>query len=225
MHKSDTIIHIFTIGQYTQVIVSLYWVYFWMIIQQCMLVGNFYVKIRYNYTDFYHWSIHTSRRIVVSLYCVYCWTIIQQCRLIVDNFHAQIRYNYTHFFICFQKLYRFHAIKLFECQKNAFGIRNTPQHWAFTYNQVYSIQHTRYKVMWIANICFQMLYCFRAINLFECQKNEFGIRNIALSVHKQPSVFNTTYTILSRVNCPHMFSKVVLLSCYQTIRMSNKIHL
>ena len=27
--------------------------------------------------------------------------------------------------------------------------------------------------------------------------------NIELSVHKQPSVFNTTYTIQCRVNCPN----------------------
>ena len=47
-----------------------------------------------------------------------------------------------------------------------------------------------------------------AIKLFECQKNAFGIRNtqyiIALSVHKQPSVFNTTYMIQSRMNCPNV---------------------
>ena len=39
------------------------------------------------------------------------------------------------------------------------------------------------------------------------KKNTFGIRNtqyrIALSVHKQPSAFNTIYTIQSRVNCPN----------------------
>ena len=41
------------------------------------------------------------------------------------------------------------------------------------------------------------------------KKNSFGIRNTqystALSVHKQPSVFNTTYTIQSRVNCSNKF--------------------
>ena len=40
------------------------------------------------------------------------------------------------------------------------------------------------------------------------KKNTFGMRNIEysieLSVHKQPSVFNTTYTIQSRVNCPNV---------------------
>ena len=41
--------------------------------------------------------------------------------------------------------------------------------------------------------------------MFECQKNTFVIRNtqysIALSVHRQPGVFNTTYKIQSSVNC------------------------
>ena len=41
------------------------------------------------------------------------------------------------------------------------------------------------------------------------KKNTFRIRNtqyrIELSVHKQLSVFNTTYTIQSRVDCPNMF--------------------
>ena len=38
---------------------------------------------------------------------------------------------------------------------------------------------------------------FNSVKLFKCQKNTFGIRNtqhrIALGVHKQPSVFNTTH--------------------------------
>ena len=38
------------------------------------------------------------------------------------------------------------------------------------------------------------------------KKNTFGIRNteyiIEFSVHKKQSVFNTTYTIQNRVNCP-----------------------
>ena len=45
---------------------------------------------------------------------------------------------------------------------------------------------------------FQKLCWFGAIKLLECQKN---------TVHKQPSVFNTTYTIQSRVNCPNVFSE------------------
>ena len=40
-------------------------------------------------------------------------------------------------------------------------------------------------------------------------QNTFRIQNteyiIALSVHKQPNVFHTTYTIQSRVNCPNVF--------------------
>ena len=59
---------------------------------------------------------------------------------------------------------------------------------------------------------FQKLYWFRAIKLFECQENTFGIRNtqysIPLSVHKQPNVFNTTYTIHSHVNGPNYFIHV-----------------
>ena len=42
---------------------------------------------------------------------------------------------------------------------------------------------------------------------FNVKKNAFEIRrtqySIELSVHKQPKVFNTTYTIQSRVNCPN----------------------
>ena len=53
-----------------------------------------------------------------------------------------------------------------------------------------------------------MLCWFCTIKFFECQKNTFGIRNtqysLALTVHKQSSVFNTTYTIQSCVNCPHI---------------------
>ena len=51
---------------------------------------------------------------------------------------------------------------------------------------------------------------FRTIKLCKCQQNTFGMRNIQysieLSVHKQPSVFNTTYTIQSHVNCPTMLN-------------------
>ena len=55
---------------------------------------------------------------------------------------------------------------------------------------------------------FQKLCCFRAIKLCKYQKNAFGIRNtqycIKLSVHKQTSVYNITYTLQSRVNCPNV---------------------
>ena len=78
---------------------------------------------------------------------------------------------------------------------------------------------------------FQKLYWFRAIKLFECHKNTFGIWNtqysITLSVHKQPSVFNITHTIHSRVNCPNFiiwFLKVVLVSCYQIVWMKKNTY-
>ena len=42
-------------------------------------------------------------------------------------------------------------------------------------------------------------------NCLNAKKSAFGIRNsqysIALNIHKQPIVFNTTYAIQSRVNC------------------------
>ena len=60
-------------------------------------------------------------QVVVSLYWVYCWTIIQQCMLVVDIFHAKIRYVWN------TKDIIQHSI---EC----------------------SIQHTRYKVVWIAQL-------------------------------------------------------------------------
>ena len=44
------------------------------------------------------------------------------------------------------------------------------------------------------------------MKLFKCQKYTFPMRNtqynIELSVHKQSSVFNITYTIQCRGNCP-----------------------
>ena len=63
------------------------------------------------------------------------------------------------------------------------------------------------KNVYMFSYVFQKLYAFRAIKLFKCQKkNTFVMRNtqysIELSVHKQASVFNTTYTIQCRVNWP-----------------------
>ena len=43
----------------------------------------------------------------------------------------------------------------------------------------------------------------------ECKKKQHSIE---LSVHKQPSVFNTTYTIQNAVNCPIEFCRVPMLS-------------
>ena len=64
---------------------------------------------------------------------------------------------------------------------------------------------------------------FRLSNCLNASKKKtFGMRNtqysIELSVHKQPSVFNTTNAIQCRVNCP-IFSLVwsVLLYDYTTV--------
>ena len=50
-------------------------------------------------------------------------------------------------------------------------------------------------------------------NCLDAKKNTFGKRitpySIALSVHKQPSVYNTTYMIQSRVNCPCVLQSMV----------------
>ena len=47
------------------------------------------------------------------------------------------------------------------------------------------------------------------LNCLNAKKNTFGIRNtqysLVLTFHKRPSVFNTTYTIQSPVNCPFYF--------------------
>ena len=46
------------------------------------------------------------------------------------------------------------------------------------------------------------------------KKNTFGMRNtqcsLELSVHKQPSVFNTIYTIQCCVNCPNDFTPKII---------------
>ena len=64
-----------------------------------------------------------------------------------------------------------------------------------------------------------------AIKLFKCKKKHtFGMRNtqysIELSVHKQPSVFNTIYTIQCCVNCPKMRpnSKIKFIICVCTVQ-------
>ena len=55
-----------TIGQLPQAFVSLYRVYCWKIIQQCMLVvDNFHVKIRYTYTRYSHMFLKV---VLVSCY-------------------------------------------------------------------------------------------------------------------------------------------------------------
>ena len=100
--------------------------------------------------------------------------------LVVDNFHLKFRYTYSyrHFFHTFSKvLLGFHAIKLFECQKNTFGIRNTQY-------------------------------------------------SIALSVHQQPCVFNTTYTIQSRSTqrCSLRFQHLQISLCDIEIYISYFLH-
>ena len=64
------------------------------------------------------------------------------------------------------------------------------------------------KKLYMFPYVFQKLYWFRAIKLFKCQKTKFPMQNtqynLELSVHKQPSVFNTIYTIQCRVNCPNV---------------------
>ena len=72
-------------------------------------------------------------------------------------------------------------------------------------------------------ICFDMFFksCvgFALSNCLNTKKkkNTFGIRNtphsIALSVHKQPSVFDTTYTVQTRVNCHMMQLNFILQRC------------
>ena len=92
---------------------------------------------------------------------------------VVDNFHVKIRYIYTHIF-----LYVFKSCNGF-IQSNCVNEKNM----------------------------YMFSYIIRTIKLLKCKKkNTFAMRNtqynIELSVHKQPSVFNTTYAIQCRVNCP-----------------------
>ena len=72
----------------------------------------------------------------------------------------------------------------------------------------------------------QKLCCFVLSNCLNAKKkNTIGLRNIqysiALSVHGKPSVFNTTYTIKRRVNCPNIFKQTPKMSSSKTL---NKKH-
>ena len=69
-------------------------------------------------------------------------------------------------------------------------------------------------------ICFHMFFKSSVgFGLSNClnakKKNTFGMRNtqysIELSVHKQASVFNTTYTIQCHVNCQNVYIVIILL--------------
>ena len=57
-----------------------------------------------------------------------------------------------------------------------------------------------------SSVVFMLSNCLNAKK--KKKKNSFGMRNtpysIHLNVHKHPRVFNTTYTIHSRVNCPKL---------------------
>ena len=74
--------------------------------------------------------------------------------------------------------------------------------------------------------CFHMFFksCvgFVLSNCLNATKNIFGIPNTqystALSVHKQPNVFNTTYTIQIRVNCTNVsiFAEIFSICIYLT---------
>ena len=129
-----------------------------------------------------YWSIHTSR----CMEWVYCWKIIQQPMLVVDNIHVKIWYTYTKFFHTFLK------VVLVSC----------------------------YQIVWMKKmyIRFHMFFkssiCFQAIKLFKCQKkyiwNAKHTIQHRMSVHKQPSVFNTTYTIQCRANWLYVFRVVIL---------------
>ena len=63
-------------------------------------------------------------------------------------------------------------------------------------------------------LCFHMFFKSRIdFGLLNClnakKKNTFGMRNtqysIELKAHKQPSLFNTTYTLQCRLNCPNIY--------------------
>ena len=105
-------VFVILIGQFTQAVVSLYWVYCWKIIQQRMLViHNFHVKIRYIYTHFFSYVFKSCIGFVLSN-CV----------------NAKNVYMFSY---VFQKYYLFRAIKLFICQKKK----------KYIWNAKYSIQH------------------------------------------------------------------------------------
>ena len=81
-----------------------------------------------------------------------------------------------------------------------FGIRKTQYNAALAVNKQTSVCNTTYAIQSRVNFLIffyvlKMLCWFRAIELFECQKSTFGIRNIRHSRVLIPSVCNTTYTM------------------------------
>ena len=73
-----------------------------------------------------------------------------------------------------------------------------------------------YQIVWMKKmcICFHMFFksCigFMISNCLNAIQNTFGILDTQYSIKKQPSVFNTTYTIQSPVNCPNVLEKFKL---------------
>ena len=69
-----------------------------------------------------------------------------------------------------------------------------------------------YQIVWMKKMCM----CFHIV--WMPKKNTFRIRNTqhswALTVHKQPRVYNTTYTIQSRVYCPNTTYRTVVSESY-----------
>ena len=77
-----------------------------------------------------------------------------------------------------------------------------------------------YQIVWMEKMClcshmfFESSVGFVLSNCLNAKKkkNTFGMRNtqysIDLSVHKHPRVYNTTYKIQSRVNCPSISRKI-----------------
>ena len=97
--------------------------------------------------------------------------------LVVDKFHVKIRHTYTLFFSYVFKICIGFMLSNFVNEKNVYMFSYVFQKWCW----------------------------FRSIKFFKSQKNTFAMRNtqynIELSVHKQPSEFNATYTIQCRVKC------------------------
>ena len=110
---------------------------------------------------------------------------------IVDSYYVKIRYTYTNFFHMFFK------------SSVGFMLSNCVNEKIFIYFHMF----------------LKSFVGFVLSNYLNAKKNIFGMQNtqysIVLSVHKQPGVFNTTYAIQSRVNCPNITQRC--LSVYTTI--------
>ena len=108
-----------------------------------------------------NWSIHTSRCIVVLdvLFDNYT-TSYTYC-----NIHVKIRYNYTLFYMFLKSCVGFAPSHVLNVKKKKTDgvqhleskIHKIAEHWALTNTQVYSIQHTRFKVMRISQMLLIMM--------------------------------------------------------------------